>query len=623
MAQLFNACEYLLDRRLAAGDGERIALTGPAGDLSYARAARPGPPHRGRAAGRRRAAGAAGADGDGGLAGLRGCLPGRDAGRRDPGAGLDDAARRRHRRTAARLPGPVPRGHQRVRRRSGVGRRGGARTGRGYWRTPRCPARATRPGAPARATLAAAGARRRRVRHHRRLAGVLALHLGHHRRPRRARCTGTGPSRWSARPTARRCSASGRTTAACRRPRRSSPTAWATRCCSRCRSARRRAAAGAVPARRDRGRPRSSTARPCSSAARRSSPTCSAPGCPPTRSAGVRLAASAGEALPAALYAALDGALRHRHPRRHRDDRDAAHLPVQPAGRRCGPARTGVAVPGYDLKLLDEDTGAEVTAAGHAGHAVRARRVLGHRLLGPVRRVPAGVPGGVAAHRRHLRARRRRLLRVPRPDRRHDQGVSGIWVSPMEVEARLLAHPAVAQAVVVAAPDADGLEKPVAYVVLEPRARRGHRGGADRVLPGGAAVVQAAAGRGVHRRLPDHRDRQDPPGGAPRDGRRSPASLPSRRPRITGAGRSRRTDSARQPPDARRIPAHRRAPARRPAAHAQDAAGRSGLQGFADAATMDRSTTRRARWSRPRSTRYLAAEGVDIALLHVRVLARR
>ena len=36
MAQLFNACEYLLDRRLAAGDGQRIALTGPAGAFSYA-----------------------------------------------------------------------------------------------------------------------------------------------------------------------------------------------------------------------------------------------------------------------------------------------------------------------------------------------------------------------------------------------------------------------------------------------------------------------------------------------------------------------------------------------------------------------------------------------------------
>ena len=32
-----NACEYLLDRRLAAGAGTRIALTGLAGELTYAR----------------------------------------------------------------------------------------------------------------------------------------------------------------------------------------------------------------------------------------------------------------------------------------------------------------------------------------------------------------------------------------------------------------------------------------------------------------------------------------------------------------------------------------------------------------------------------------------------------
>jgi acyl-coenzyme A synthetase/AMP-(fatty) acid ligase len=42
---------------------------------------------------------------------------------------------------------------------------------------------------------------------------------------------------------------------------------------------------------------------------------------------------------------------------------------------------------------------------------------------------------------------------------------SGIWVSPAEVEARLLDHPAVALAAVVGAIDTDGLEKPVAYVV--------------------------------------------------------------------------------------------------------------------------------------------------------------
>ena len=35
------------------------------------------------------------------------------------------------------------------------------------------------------------------------------------------------------------------------------------------------------------------------------------------------------------------------------------------------------------------------------------------------------------------------------------------------MEARLLAHEAVAQAVVVAAHDSDGLEKPVAYVILQ------------------------------------------------------------------------------------------------------------------------------------------------------------
>ena len=36
MAQLFNACDYLLDRRLAEGHGPRTALTGVAGDLTYA-----------------------------------------------------------------------------------------------------------------------------------------------------------------------------------------------------------------------------------------------------------------------------------------------------------------------------------------------------------------------------------------------------------------------------------------------------------------------------------------------------------------------------------------------------------------------------------------------------------
>jgi 4-hydroxybenzoate-CoA ligase len=46
--------------------------------------------------------------------------------------------------------------------------------------------------------------------------------------------------------------------------------------------------------------------------------------------------------------------------------------------------------------------------------------------------------------------------------------VSGIWVSPFEVEAALLAHPSVLEAAVVPGQDGNGLIKPKAFVVLKP-----------------------------------------------------------------------------------------------------------------------------------------------------------
>ncbi len=46
--------------------------------------------------------------------------------------------------------------------------------------------------------------------------------------------------------------------------------------------------------------------------------------------------------------------------------------------------------------------------------------------------------------------------------------VSGIWVSPFEVESALIAHPAVLEAAVVPREDADGLLKPRAVIVLKP-----------------------------------------------------------------------------------------------------------------------------------------------------------
>jgi benzoate-CoA ligase len=44
--------------------------------------------------------------------------------------------------------------------------------------------------------------------------------------------------------------------------------------------------------------------------------------------------------------------------------------------------------------------------------------------------------------------------------------VSGTWVSPVEIENKLLEHPQVQEAAVVGRKDADGLVKTVAYIVL-------------------------------------------------------------------------------------------------------------------------------------------------------------
>ncbi len=57
--------------------------------------------------------------------------------------------------------------------------------------------------------------------------------------------------------------------------------------------------------------------------------------------------------------------------------------------------------------------------------------------------------------------------------------VSGIWVSPFEVESALAAHPAVLEAAVVGRADENGLVKPKAFVVLRPNAARAENLAAD------------------------------------------------------------------------------------------------------------------------------------------------
>ncbi|MCO5971325.1 benzoate-CoA ligase family protein [Actinoallomurus soli] len=182
---------------------------------------------------------------------------------------------------------------------------------------------------------------------------------------------------------------------------------------------------------------------------------------PPTALGGVRLSASAGEPLPAALY--------HRWTGHFGVDildgigmTEMLHIFLSNTEGSVRPGTTGRAVPGYELRILDEE-GREVAqgtpgtlyvrgesaATGYWSRYAASRQVFQGEWLCTGDTYVRDADGYYACQ-----GRTSDMLKA-----------SGMWVSPAEVETRLLAHPAVAQAIVVAGIDTDGLEKPVAYVV--------------------------------------------------------------------------------------------------------------------------------------------------------------
>ncbi len=116
----------------------------------------------------------------------------------------------------------------------------------------------------------------------------------------------------------------------------------------------------------------------------------------------------------------LAGALRRRDPRRHRLDRDAAHLHLELSGRgevrhdRQARARLRHP-PGRRRRRCDQD-------AGRDGRAAGARAHLGDHVLERPRAVAQHVPGRVDPLGRQIRRGRDWLLRLLRTARRHAQG---------------------------------------------------------------------------------------------------------------------------------------------------------------------------------------------------------
>jgi acyl-coenzyme A synthetase/AMP-(fatty) acid ligase len=176
---------------------------------------------------------------------------------------------------------------------------------------------------------------------------------------------------------------------------------------------------------------------------------------------GVRLATSAGERLPAPLQ--------ERWTKRFGIDildgigmTEMLHIFLSNRPGRIRPGTTGEAVPGYDLRILDSSdhevpdgtpgtlfVRGESTATGYWSRYAVSRQVFQGEWL---RTGDTYVRDSAGSYT--CLGRTDDMLKA-----------SGIWVSPSEVEERLLAHPAVSAAVVVSALDGDDLEKPVAYVI--------------------------------------------------------------------------------------------------------------------------------------------------------------
>ncbi len=137
-------------------------------------------------------------------------------------------------------------------------------------------------------------------------------------------------------------------------------------------------------------------------------------------------------------------------------------LSNRPGAIRYG--TTGTAVPGYDLRIVDEQDRdvppGEVgellvrgpsAAEGYWNQRDKSRRTFQGEWTRTGDKYAQDADG-----RYRYQGRTDDMFKV-----------SGIWVSPFEVEAALTTHPAVQEAAVVGREDADGLTKPMAFVVLK------------------------------------------------------------------------------------------------------------------------------------------------------------
>jgi benzoate-CoA ligase len=178
----------------------------------------------------------------------------------------------------------------------------------------------------------------------------------------------------------------------------------------------------------------------------------------------LRFCVSAGEALPAEIY-------RRWHERFGLDIVDGIgstemlHIFISNRPGGCRPGTSGVEVPGYTARIVDE-SGQQVSAddigtlmvcgdsaaAGYWKQHEKTKATFQGQWVNTGDKYFRDAEGYF-----HYCGRSDDMLKV-----------GGIWVSPVEVENTVLTHEAVVECAVVGATDTDGLTKPKAFVVVKP-----------------------------------------------------------------------------------------------------------------------------------------------------------
>jgi benzoate-CoA ligase len=177
----------------------------------------------------------------------------------------------------------------------------------------------------------------------------------------------------------------------------------------------------------------------------------------------VRMCISAGEALPPRLLERwkerfgipiTDGI----------GSTEMAHIFISNEGPDVRPGSTGKPVPGYEARIVDEDLRelddgevgtllikGDSSAACYWNKHEKTKETMVGEWLNTGDKFYRDAEGYY-----YYVGRSNDMLKV-----------GGIWVSPIEVENCIMDHPAVMECAVIGAPDAEGLVKPKAFVVLQ------------------------------------------------------------------------------------------------------------------------------------------------------------